>query len=446
MSIIRQNIQSLSDPQHKSVQGASFMVAPKPERKWPSYQSSPSINFSDQMLAAAKNNLSMEVWRLIKVHNVSPDFCNHAGQTALHIAALWGHVDCVALLVSRDIGANPNVQNHITGATPLHLAIEGRKIREATRLSLIVDVLLEAGADKSMADNTGRLPIDCITPSTPGYQQLIPKLHVLLPMPSMFRAIQQGDLTHILQLFYVGKSSPQHLACQVYCNRTTVQAVVDLMVTSVADAFAPVEVWMQADLDALKILLQCGASPSSLPEPRRKTFNPSELSELMGESEASEDANIPSTSPVIRLLDRIQQALCPSKSIEDRNKASNNELSSGDGLQLPPIVRLWLEACQALQERHQEDIVLFWQCGKNKPTPLLTRDEVCQYWHNSARRGHLLMLRALNFYLPNLFEANALNRQSMTALHFAARSGKTDIIQFYWDCPILMSPKGIAME
>lgn len=428
------------EPKHKSRRDSSSsslpLLSPTVEQQWPSYQSSPSVDLTDQLLIAAKKNMPMEVWHIIKVLKVSPNGCNQAGQTALHLAAMWGNVDVVALLVSKDVGADPNLTNFISGATPLHMVIEGKKIREATRLNLIVDVLLEAGAGKTISDMTGRLPFDCVTPSTPGYKDLLPKLHAPEPMPSMFRAIQGGDLTNILQAFYDGKSSPQELACQVYRNRTTVQAIVDLMVTSVVDASAPLEVWMQADLDALKILLQCGAPLSSLPEPRKRTFSPSEVSELMGEDGMGE-ATIPSTAPIVRLLDRIQHALSKdTRALGSSCTSIEDKLADGqEDLQLPPIVRLWLEACQALQDRQQGDIALFWQCGRHKPAPLLTQDELCQYWHNAARRGHVLMLQAIHRYLPMLFDVNAVNRQGMTALHFAARSGKKDVVQFLLGLP-----------
>lgn len=45
--------------------------------------------------------------------------CNQIGQTALHVAALWGNCDALRALL--DLGADANVQN-MTGSTPLHFA------------------------------------------------------------------------------------------------------------------------------------------------------------------------------------------------------------------------------------------------------------------------------------------------------------------------------------
>lgn len=45
--------------------------------------------------------------------------CNQIGQTALHVAALWGHVEAIEALL--ELGAEVDVQN-CGGATPLHFA------------------------------------------------------------------------------------------------------------------------------------------------------------------------------------------------------------------------------------------------------------------------------------------------------------------------------------
>ena len=157
----------------------------------------------DLLLSAAQKNRPMDVWDLCKRRGVPPDHCNGMGQTALHVAALWGHVDCVALLVSKDIRANPNAKNRLTGATPLHMAVQSKKITESTRLNLVIDVLLEAGADKSVADVFGQLPADLISNETPGKEQVWSKLQVVVPPPPMFEAIQQGDFARMLTLFRV---------------------------------------------------------------------------------------------------------------------------------------------------------------------------------------------------------------------------------------------------
>ena len=393
----------------------SFPMPPRSTVKTKS-SSNPSgwfVTESDLILGAAQKNRPMELLRLIKVDGISPNHANHAGQTALHIAAMWGHVDCVALLVSKDIGANPNATNRLTRATPLHMAIQGNKIREGTRLNLVIDVLLQAGADKDLADSFGRLPIDYISHKTPD-----PELfwHKLQPsIPPIFQAIRSGNFVQVLALFYSGVQSPDQLACQVHCNCTTVQAVVDLLV-SIVDPFAPLDTTMLADFDLFQILLACGASASPA-APSKSTY---EAMDVDDDDEFSGDMISP---PIIRLLDCIQKAL---SGIVERKDIGVTSAS----LSLPPIVQLWLQACQALQDRNEQDYAMGLQSK-----PLLTTEEVARYWHNAARRGHLLLLRALYNYLPLLFEVNAVNRQGMTALHFAARSGQTHVVSYLLSLP-----------
>jgi ankyrin repeat protein len=390
----------------------------------------------DLLLTAAQQNRPVDIWKLVKRSGVSPNHCNSAGQTALHIAALWGHVDCVALLVSKDIGANPNAQNFLTGATPLHMAAQSKKIKESTRLNLVIDVLLEAGADKGLADNFGQLPVDLITKTTPGREQIRSKLHVVVPPPPMFEAILQGDFARILALFYAAKQSPHELACHIYKDRTTVQAIVDVMVTCIVDAFAPMEVWMEADLHALQILLACGAPPTvAMLGGRTRRSSILEL-DMDDEGMVERDVwNIPDTAPLVRLLDSVQHVLCSDNSQLRPYIERNNNNGRMSSLDLPPIVRLWLEGCQSLQDRHQRNLESLSQILYIKPSPLLSTNEVSRYWHNAARRGHLLFLRALYHYLPDIFHVNATNRQGMTALHFAARSGQTEVLRFLLALP-----------
>lgn len=371
----------------------------------------------DMLLGAAQTDRPWEIMQLVKMDGVSPNHANRVGQTALHISALLGHADCVSLLVSKDIGANPNLRNLLTGATPLHLAIQGNKIREASRLNLIVDILLQAGADKNLADDWGRVPADYITSNTPGAEMIWYKLQPR--PPPIFQAIGTGDFSRVLFLFYSGQESPHALARQVYRNCTTVQATVDLMV-SVADPFAPLDEVFQADLDLLRILLTCGASPSHLQgnEANRELFHADQSNEEL------------TMSPMLRLLDCVQEALSKLEKEKTVTKDCSPSL-------LPPIVRLWLEACQALQERHEQDEMMTVMATEKKrqEPPLLTTEDISRYWHNAARRGQLVFLQALLRYLPTLFDANSVNRQGMTALHFASRSGQTHVAAYLLSLP-----------
>ena len=196
---------------------------------------------------------------------------------------------------------------------------------------------------------------------------------------------------------------------------------------------------MEADLHALEILLKCGAPPNIAVIGNGKSKDSFGLEESIQGDEWS----IPNTAPFVRLLDSIQHVLC-SKSPQlvpfiDRNSVRRpSGLSSSQQetvLELPPIVQLWLKACQALQRRHRRNIKCINNLVYIKSTPILSSDEIARYWHNAARRGHLLFLQALHHYLPDVFDVNATNRQGMTVLHFAARSGQAQVLRFLLSLP-----------
>eukprot|EP00050_Salpingoeca_kvevrii_P005747 m.285415 g.285415 ORF g.285415 m.285415 type:complete len:211 (+) comp11368_c0_seq1:880-1512(+) len=84
-------------------------------------------------------------------NNVSVNGLDKAGSTPLHWASRGGHVDCVKMLLSQP-RIQVNVQNKL-GDTPLHgAAWKGH--------DEVITMLLEAGADRTIANNEGVLPYD----------------------------------------------------------------------------------------------------------------------------------------------------------------------------------------------------------------------------------------------------------------------------------------------
>jgi ankyrin repeat protein len=77
--------------------------------------------------------------------------------TALHYAASEGSLDVLnELLEHEDCDVD---YINIEGATPLHLAV---KFKEPELRALIVDSLLDAGADRSIKDKAGELARDYV--------------------------------------------------------------------------------------------------------------------------------------------------------------------------------------------------------------------------------------------------------------------------------------------
>jgi len=117
----------------------------------------------DMILSAAQKNNVDAIRRLLNEEEVPPSHGNMVGQTALHIAALWGSVESMELLINA--GANVDAQNQIAQMTPLHCAIRGtfQSFKQThERRVQCVRLLLQAGADCSLCDMKGKDAFGCI--------------------------------------------------------------------------------------------------------------------------------------------------------------------------------------------------------------------------------------------------------------------------------------------
>ena len=139
----------------------------------------------DLMLSAtAKNDLDA-VKMYIEEQQVPVTHSNGIGQTALHVAVLWGHVALVEYLLSK--GADVNAANDIAGTTPLHTALHSHKLSPDQQVQL-VDILLAAGAKADTEDKFGKCPADYMDKNShPYYKSLIQKIAPPPPGPDRLR-------------------------------------------------------------------------------------------------------------------------------------------------------------------------------------------------------------------------------------------------------------------
>lgn len=111
-------------------------------------QGNPAANM---LLSYAQQNKPEEITRILAEAGVDPSEGNSVGQTALHVACLWGNFEAAACLVAA--GADVNKANKLTGGTPLHIVCTSPKPLEGrVRCAAL---LLENGADAVLQDGRG---------------------------------------------------------------------------------------------------------------------------------------------------------------------------------------------------------------------------------------------------------------------------------------------------
>jgi len=96
--------------------------------------------------AAQKNDVGALATQIAS--GIDPSFSNSVGQTALHVAVLWGNVEATAFLIEN--GADVNKRNELGASTPLHTLAQSPKPVEG-RLQCAA-LLLSAGADPEARD------------------------------------------------------------------------------------------------------------------------------------------------------------------------------------------------------------------------------------------------------------------------------------------------------
>mmetsp|Transcript_37449 Transcript_37449/g.83334 ORF Transcript_37449/g.83334 Transcript_37449/m.83334 type:complete len:429 (-) Transcript_37449:478-1764(-) len=140
------------------------------------------------ILNLARDNKVREIEITVKL-GIPPDIANQMGQTALHIAALWGNVEALDKLL--ELGGNPNAEN-MRGQTPLHFAADARKNALA-----VCQVLLKYGAKIDIMDMAGRVPYECAEED---------EIRTLLGGPDsrLFKFAQDGKAVELRELLTSG--------------------------------------------------------------------------------------------------------------------------------------------------------------------------------------------------------------------------------------------------
>ena len=124
-------------------------------------------------LAAVANNQLALVRAAFEKNEVNVDeFFDWQGpgtktvrRTLSQVAAFHGCVETLQYLLAK--GASPNVASPADGATLLHCACEGA----SPNCQEVIQLLLDAGADKDATDNLRRKPVDLLLSVVNGTKQ-----------------------------------------------------------------------------------------------------------------------------------------------------------------------------------------------------------------------------------------------------------------------------------
>ena len=202
----------------------------------------------DFLLSSAQKNNAETILTLITKQGVDPNHANRISQSALHIASLWGHVESVETLL--ECGANPNVANTMTGATPLHCAVQSTKASSQERQVATIQALLDAGADASRGDFFGSTPLDYCQEGDTALAELLQ-----VQVPPVFQSIDEQNVPQLESILQADSSVVQSR----HESQTPLLRVVHKLVDEPHTCY----------LEMIQILLEHGANPNEQPTAHR---------------------------------------------------------------------------------------------------------------------------------------------------------------------------------
>lgn len=228
-------------------------------------------NNPDRLLVAASKNHSDAIRTLISEHQVDASHANAVGQSALHIASLWGHLESVQALI--ELGANVNAKNTMTGASPLHMVAQSRKglMNDIEARIRIVESLAAAGAKKDQLDNLGNLPVDSPTLENEEYRALREALQP--SAPEIIQVLEDRDADALKELL----SNHGDMASMEYMGKTPVMIVVDDILTDIDENPDDLE----GGVDCLNVLLSHNARTDGIASTDELKSNESPLYRLV---------------------------------------------------------------------------------------------------------------------------------------------------------------------
>ena len=360
----------------------------------------------DRILSAAQQNRPDVIHAMVTEMGCPPGHGNQVGQTALHIASLWGNREAVAALI--ELGAPVNAQNRMGGSTPLHMAVSSSKEPFSNRIEC-ARMLIAAGADPEIADfgygkASGSTPLDTLEDEVEsGMLQdddNVQELRVVLTgggviqRPALFDLIDADDLegtNTLLEEFTEGLIDVDRKT-----GLTPLQYAVDKLLLSIdPDGGEEAQGHSSKKLaDIIEALLKHGADANASIKKRVKR---------------GDDASMLLTDDG---SDKPLHKLCTELATLYASSSSDDVIAKG--------------AMDAVEKVTSA----FVKIGGAKP-----EEATMLLLHDACRRGNLRMVQFLIEVIG--VDINRRGRQGLTPLHFGSRSGRTEIVEW------LLSYKGV---
>lgn len=363
----------------------------------------------DKLLIAAQKNLPDIIKDLIQNKGVSASHSNVINQSALHIACLWGNVEAAKALLEE--GASVSMQNTISGATPLHSCIQSSKEPKLNRLEC-AKLLIEYGADVHQKDNFGLRPLDAFFAEYHRSQGHTSSDGKMIIQPLLDFSLEDNPYEYQM-LDLLGDTMEQvelDLKLIPFLNDGLFRDVLDLLES------------YESDLNLDEVDPKTGLRPINIAVGVFIEKCNSDGIDAVHEAEV-----LDSLSKVIfTLIDKgCTIDAIPSKNIEQTTDAST----------LTPMYKICNQILDFYNYNESDGGIngeIYMQHSKEiakkmKNKGVSMSEKVTQMMHTAARKG---LTSAVEFWIRDLqVDPNIKGRQGLTIMHFAARSGKVQVVE-----------------
>ena len=393
----------------------------------------------DCLLLACKNGDAYAAKRILRENSSAKSHANIHGQNALHIAAWWNHVKCVEVLLQS--GADVSATNSLTGATPLHECLQSNRVhrtKEKRRNRIeCLNLLLQANAHPRALDGLGRIPLECF--ALADEDDVADYAEIEERIAASERATNnpvQVLLRKVISREYVLEEI-ENLWLETFVDNSDAKLTYELLST---EAISMTEAWIDAveraseegtELEVIGEHYNLGCTTLMW----RKIFEMSNSIDIECKFDHLADSVLNST------LSRLIMALVGRyEYLRKLVKSPFNERTSL--LQEDVTLSSWIDLTILLLERPRKTTN---SNGTSEGRDWTKLDDIQQTWITIARRNYF-DLAHLWWDRFNISPIGIRNRQGMTALQFAARSGHVRMVKWLIGHPSLSNDRATLLQ